>query len=252
MPEEAKAPVDYRALCNAEGWPPIRGGAPEGDEETADEASEATSQDEGLLAEPEPKVSDEPTVDYEKRFNDLQPQLTKAQEQNAEFQRTLQAARQGDPEAMDALGIPYEKPEDDEFLDPEEQLRQEVAQLKEQFGTQQQQAEYAGFEEQEASYIAEQIDALEKEAGIELDDQAIDFVIDRARSNRGEDGAPDIQGAFKGFNSIIESDRKRYLESKKNAPKVPVGGPGEDKIDLSDTEQRQAAMVRDMEAEMSE
>lgn len=220
--------------------------APEETQETPPAAPE-----EGSPA-PESAPADEPTIDYEKRFNDLQPELTKAQQQNAEFQRTLQAAREGNPEAMDALGIPYEAPEEEEFEDPEEQLRQEFNQLKEQIGTQQQQSEYAALEEQEASYIAEQIDALEKEAGVELDDEAIDFVIDRARSNRGEDGAPDVQGAFKGFNSIIESDRKRYLDSKKNAPKVPVGGPGEEEIDLSDTEQRQAAMVRDMEAEMSE
>lgn len=214
----------------------------------AEQETPPAAPEEGSPAE----APEEPTIDYQKRFEDLQPELTKAQQQNAEFQRTLQAAREGNPEALDALGIEYEAPEEEEFADPEEQLRQEVAQLREHVGTQQQQAEYAALEEQEATYIAEQIDALEKAAGIELDDQAIDFVIDRARSNRGEDGAPGVEGAFKGFASILESDRQRYLDSKKNAPKVPVGGPGEEQIDLSDPEQRQAAMVRDMEAEESE
>jgi hypothetical protein len=177
--------------------------------------------------------------------------LTRAQQQNAEYERTVQAAREGNQEALEALGIPFEA-EDEEFLDPDEQLRQEVAQLKEQLGTQQQQAEYAEAEDMEATYIAEQIDALEKSKGIELDDEAIDFVIDNARANRGDRGEPMVQPAFERFAKVLESDRTRYLESKKNAPKAPIGGPGEEKIDLSDDDARQRAMVRDMEAEMSD
>jgi len=145
--------------------------------------------------ESEPKGEEAPAVDYEKRFNDLQPELTKAQQRNAEFERTLQAAREGNPEALEALGIEYEE-EDAELEDPDEVLRNEVAQLREHVGTQQQQAERSHLEEMEADYIAEKIDVLEKETGIELDDDAIDFVIDRARANRGDQEEPLVENAF--------------------------------------------------------
>lgn len=234
MPDEATAPAeDYQAPTPAE--------------ESADSAA---PQEEGLPAS-EPTGPDNPdTTDYRKRFEDLQPQLTRAQEQNAEFQRIVEAARNGDTEALDILGIPYEsQDDDDEFLDPDEQLRREFEALKNEHLSAKEQSERAQHEEQEADYIANQIDALEKKAGIELDDDGIDFVIDRARANRGHDGAPNVEAAFKGFTSVLDSHQERYLQSKKNAPKAPVGGPGEEKIDLSNDDERLKALARTFEAE---
>jgi hypothetical protein len=234
MPDEAQAPSSTTGENPAE-----------------PEAPESAAPPEGLPAESESTDADAPeTTDYRKRFEDLQPQLTQAQQQNAEFNRLVEAARQGNTEALDALGIPYEAGEDDdEFLDPDEQLRREFEELKNEHLTAKQQAEQTRLEDQEAEYIAGQIDSLEKKAGIELDDEAVDFVIDRARSNRGQDGRPEVEAAFKGFTSVLDTHQERYLKSKNDAPKAPVGGPGEEKFDPANDDERLKALSRAFEAE---
>jgi hypothetical protein len=58
----------------------------------------------------------------------------------------------------------------------------------------------------EATYIAEQIEAMEKHHGLELGDEAVDDVIDRARANRAEDGAPRVVDAFGAVVSEVEAE----------------------------------------------
>lgn len=221
-------------------------------------AAPATEQDtpapaapeEGTPApEPTPDGGGEPDIDYKDRYENLRPEHTRATQEAAEFRRLTEAARKGDTDALDALGIPYETDEPDEFEDPDETLRREFEALKNEHQTAKQQSEKAQFEEQEAEYIANEIDALEKKAGVELDDDAVDFVIDRARANRAENGAPNVEQAFKGFTSVLDTHQERYLKSKNDAPKAPVGGPGEEKFDPTNDDERLAAMARTFEAE---
>ena len=58
----------------------------------------------------------------------------------------------------------------------------------------------------EATYIAEQIDAMEKHHGLELGDEAVDDVVERARANRAEDGAPRVEDAFGSVVSEVEAE----------------------------------------------
>jgi hypothetical protein len=58
----------------------------------------------------------------------------------------------------------------------------------------------------EATYIAEQIDAMEKDHGLELGDEAVDDVVERARANRAEDGAPRVEDAFGSVVSEVEAE----------------------------------------------
>jgi hypothetical protein len=59
--------------------------------------------------------------------------------------------------------------------------------------------EIAEAEDQEAEYIANEIDAYEQAYEVELSDEAVDAVIDAARANRDEDGDPDVAEAFDGL-----------------------------------------------------
>lgn len=247
MPEEAQAPVDYRALCEAEGWPPIRGGSPELDDAPADEAPNAAPQDEGLPAEPEPKGEAEPGSDYQKRYEDLHPQLTKAQQQNAELNRLFEAAKSGDPQALEILGLETQEDED-EWVDPDDQLRQEVEALKAERQSEKEAKELADLEAQEDKFIKGKIAELEKAKGVELSDRARALVESHARANRTDNYEPQVDEAFEAFTGEAKSTWERYLQSKKDAPRAPVGGPGEENIDLSDDDARLRAMAREFSA----
>lgn len=214
-------------------------------EETQDTPTDAASVEE--TPAPESTEDSKPdTTDIEKRYADLRSEFDR---RNAALsgqygpEAQAEALRQFNIELAEA-----EEEDDDEFIDPDEKLRQEFEALKNEHLTAKQQAEQAQMEEREATYIADQIDALEKKAGIELDDEAVDFVIDSARANRGQDGAPNVEAAFKGFTSVLDSHQERYVQSKTNAAKAPVGGPGEEKFDPSNDDDRLRAMTREFEA----
>jgi len=232
MPEEGEAPVQQEPVQDT---PPA---APE----------------EGTPVPPEPQGS-EPEIDYQKRFEDLQPELTKAQQQNAEFRRLYEAAQEGHPEALELLGIeqPGQPTDDDEnYIDPDEQRWAEFDQLKEHLSQRDEEQEQAQIYEQEAAHIDDALDSLESELGFELSQEDVDFIVDRAVTNRGEDGLPDVTAAGKAFLKSLESARDRYMEQRKNAPKAPVGSPGEENIDLRDDESRRRELARTMESEGSE
>ena len=52
------------------------------------------------------------------------------------------------------------------------------------------------LEELEQDFVAQAIVDLENETGLELTDEAIDAVVERADANRAEDGEPQVAGAF--------------------------------------------------------
>lgn len=215
------------------------------------EDSQSTPDTQGDSESGAPATEAPDSPDYQQRYESQQGALTQAQQEAAEYRRIVEGARQGDPQALELLGIELQDEEgleDDEYVDPTEQ---KLTQIEEYLTGQQREAEARQLQEAETQWIGDQLKAAEKEAGLELSEQQVRFVTGAALADRGEDGAPNVAGAFKDFQAALEADREAYLKSKK-APKAPVGGPGEEKIDLSNDDDRKAAMARIMEVEGSE
>lgn len=213
--------------------------APAVEQETPEDAPEPQSE-EGTRAEEEGKPESEPaeTVDYEKRYNDLRPEYDRSNQ--------LLAAARGDHgpeaqnEALQALGLALEdtQPQEDEYVDPED----EIAQIKEYLAQREQADEQAQFRAQEEQYIDTTVRELEKREGLELSDKEFELVVGTALTNREPDGRPDLEGAMKALKAVQANAQERYLESKK-APKAPTGTAGDRQFDLSTEEGRKEAMV---------
>ena len=221
------------------------------DADEVEDSPETESGSEQDTAANEATASTDATPDWEQRFKDTQAAYTQSQQFLSALQGNLGPQVQQQAFAQLGYEIPEETDEDDAYIDEDEQLRQEVAQLREAFMAQQeaQQAEVA--EAQEVEWLAESIDALERKDGTQLSAEEVELVASNALANRLDNGAPNIEGAYQALRAAQSAYQKRYIESKR-APQVTVGGAGDEKIDTSDDNARQDAMRRLMEAQLAE
>src|SRR3954464_13049417 len=76
---------------------------------------------------PETPQTDEPTVDWSKRYNDLRPEFDRTNQELSHLNRLLEAARNGDPQAAEALGFAYADNDtiDDDGEEPGQYLTRE-------------------------------------------------------------------------------------------------------------------------------
>ena len=124
--------------------------------------------------------------------------------------------------------------EEDEFRDPrvdgllaqreeEEQLIREEQQL-------------AG----EAGFIDQELQAIEDKAQVEFDEEEAQLLTTRARAFPDKFGRPDVRGAYKFFNGILDRRQKQWIESRKDpAPAGATGGvPASPTVDPSTREGR--------------
>lgn len=194
-----------------------------------------------------PQAETAPETDWKQRYEDLRPEFDRRNE--------LLSAAQGlhgpeaQAEALRQFGVELEQEEaeslDNDFADPME----EIQKIKEQLAQRDESAKAEEFNRLEAEYIDKTVEELEAKHGIELSDKAYDTVVNNALAHRLNDDRPDIEGAFSTLLALQDEARKSHVESKKNAPKAPVGAPGEEKIDLRDPEARRKYMAEIIEAE---
>lgn len=227
----------------------------------ADEATEAPVQEqetpEVTPAAEAPETPDtpeagtettEPEVDYQKRYDDLRPQF----DQQAQFLSALEG-RQGEEAQRAAyahLGLEVaedEKPEEGEYVDPDQRLDQ----LEQQLRQRDEEAEEREFQAAEQSWIQQQLGDVAEKEGRDLTEQEKNIITNHALSNRFDDGQPDIEGGHELLNAIYKDAQKRLLSSKRNAPKPPSGAAGEPTIDTSTPEGRRAA-IRDIAESVQE
>lgn len=189
-----------------------------------------------------PETGGQPTTDWERQYNELRPEFTRATQERAEAQQRLSEYEAfmealSDPEtqaqALASLGFEMDtgaNRDEDEFADPLEReveyLRGVVDELR-----QGRELEAASREEQEIldlrdNFIGESISQLEQAAKMEFDDEEEEVLGNLAIAMSNADGLPDVQGAFEalyGERGILERRRSQWIDSKTAAYAAPWG-----------------------------
>jgi hypothetical protein len=183
----------------------------------------------------------QPTVDpYEKRYNDLQPEYTRATQEAAELRRrdaaweALMYADDQDTrqQAAQALGIELAEDgaDDTQYDDPTDALRAELEQLKQTVSgdltARQQQEQIASLEAAAESSM----DTLQ----VPKDEAVRDWLVSRAVAlPPTKHGTLDIEQAWKQFGALMDAQKKTWANTKRTHAFAPGGGEGTQAPDLS-------------------
>lgn len=188
--------------------------------------------------------------DYSRKTAEISQERQEAQEY-----RDFITAIQNDPAARDAwlqqeFGYEFEdEGAEEEYLDPEDELRARVEQLEGHL-TQQQQSELAARQEDETTeFVAEEIEALEKSQGddFEFSPQELAFISTYAHTHPQQNGAPDVKGAGAALNGMLDQRKQQWVESKKSPRRISQGAPGQKTVIPKDRDERMAMAVEAME-----
>ena len=243
---------------------------------------EAPAEQEQPTTETEAPETDQPTVTEEESFTDsynpnevpeealpqleaaykqLQSAYTQKTQGLAEVRREAEQAQQlqdalRDPQVapmvLKQLGYTEKEilemfgyqPEEDDDLPPDETERLDRL---EQSLSQREAAEQAAQQEEAVTdYIAEQIEALEKEAGREFDVEEHQLLDTFARANADQQGYPNVKGGYGLLSGILSNREKALLDPKRTTARPPGnGGSGSRTVDLSKEtpEQRRERMA---------
>ena len=164
-------------------------------------------------------------VNWQERYEHLQPEYTRASQEAAEYRRLITAAQQGDAEAISLLGFeitdsePDDTPEYDEY-DPTAELIARLERLEQ--GISQREAQ-----EQEQELLARAEQHIQSEvAGLQgLDEQDVAWVVDRALSlPLDEQGLPDIKSAHRDFAEWDRGRQERWEQQRKRRAPAPIAG----------------------------
>jgi hypothetical protein len=190
-----------------------------------------------------PGTQEQPQVDYEKRYNDLQPEYTRATQRLSELEQQQQwyelAMTTDDPDtqrqALQRLG--YDVPEEVEDVEPAEwmddedpnaDVRKELAELKawKEQSTQQQRQEI------EQQYFDSHMEREIERLGLDkLKDhqQRMVLLLSGGMSVPAPPGAPlqelpNVEAAFEQWKQDMLEEQKSWASTKQRAPYVPSGG----------------------------
>ena len=191
-------------------------------------------------------------VNWQERYEHLQPEYTRASQEAAEYRRLITAAQQGDAEAISLLGFeitdsePDDTPEYDEY-DPTAELIARLERLEQ--GISQREAQ-----EQEQELLARAEQHIQSEvAGLQgLDEQDVAWVVDRALSlPLDEQGLPDIKSAHRDFAEWDRARQDRWEQQRKRRAPAPIAGgqegtdaPNWDEMSRSDQDAYLAARLQ--------
>jgi len=227
-----------------------------------DEATEAPAVDETQdtpteTAEDTPEVeapeqSEQQTqeeVDYEKRYQDLQPEYTRATQEAAQYRQIIELAQQGDRDALELLGLEVEE-QDTEDEDSDQPItRAEWQQY------QDQQAQERQADESEQAFnddLWAAVEAIEEKEGREISDEEASVLRDSAIAQVVRGGTFDLSQTWDALRAQDKEAVERYVNSKKQARTAPLGSAGDRKIDTSTPEGRKAAIAEIAEANFSD
>lgn len=186
-------------------------------------------------------------VNWEERYQNLQPEFTRATQQLSELDRKL-----SNPETLRELlaeryGYEFEEEDENEdtpvYEDPYDELRSEIESLKSERQQEREQQEQARKQQETFKHIDSELEKVEKEHG-ELTDVEADWIGNRALSRPDSSGKPDVQGAYAEFSQLISEKRKAWSSGKKSVPAPGSGGAAVEKIDKGDPKQRREYMTQ--------
>lgn len=181
--------------------------------------------------------------DYERSYNELRPEYTRATQELAQVRESLSDYEQlfealSNPEtqseALAMLGFQVDagtsQDEVDEFVDPLEQeleaLRAQVSELTDAQTSAQAQAEEAELIAIRDDYIGETITFIEDQTKSKFSQREEEVLGNLAIAMADENGIPDVQGAYNaiyGNDGVLETRRSQWIQSKTGAFTAPLG-----------------------------
>lgn len=210
-------------------------------EETQDTSATDQAAPEGTPA-PEPTDgSPAETEDWQERYQNLQPEYTRASQEAAQYRQIFQLASQGDPEAQnwiaEQVGWEVDGQPDDEEEDPTAALAAQVEQLRQADQERQQEARYDAVE----TDVQGRIEELVKDANLSFEnkehEQAFTTAV-FAHLTQHPNGGPDVDGAFKQVTNLMDIAFTSRMAQKRNLSLAPSGSSSTHQPDLDDPEQR--------------
>ncbi len=228
--------------------PPDEAPAPEETQDTP-QAPESGPVQDGTPAE---SPEDSQGTNWQERYQNLQPEYTRATQEAAQLREIIDLVQQGDPETLQALGLDLADAEDDEAEfedDPDARLDALEQYLSQQAEAQAQAEEEAALQDAVEEHLAGQLQELESKHGT-LDDKLAERLLQLAEALPDENGFPDLAAAYDEYKQWVEDERQNWVKSKR-APQVQSGSPSSHQPDLDDPEQRReymAQLLRDAEA----
>lgn len=184
--------------------------------------------DAGTQPESQPASQD---TNWEERYKNLQADHTRKAQEAAEYRRLVEGARQGDPQAIEALGLALADQEDDDEddLDLDPRVAAKLEALEQRLTAQQQQ-------QVEAQQIAQMEAAVETkldELQVPDDDALRDWLVSRAVAlPPTPEGLPDVAAAHAEFEALIAAQKKQWAGTKRTHHVSPVGQAGTQTPDL--------------------
>jgi hypothetical protein len=186
--------------------------------------------------------------DFQRAYNELRPEYTRTtqelssyRERLSEYEQLFEALHDSDPEvqraAKEALGLDVETGSpgsttttDDEFVDPLEQelqqVRKEVEELRSAREREAAEAEAKALANLRDEYIGEALSFIEDHENVKFSKREEEVLGNLAIAMADEDGVPNVQAAYNqlyGSEGVLEAARERWIASKTNAPRPPVG-----------------------------
>lgn len=161
--------------------------------------------------------ADEPN--WQERYANLQPEYTRASQEAAQYRSLIEAARQGDAEAIAALGfeIADDETEDDTpfYEDPTAELAARLEKIEAAEQARQQEAQQEALLARAEAHIGSELASIQ---GLDKEDEA--WVIDRALRLPPVNGLPDVQTAHAEFVQW-ETARQARQEAARQPRRVP-------------------------------
>lgn len=144
-------------------------------------------------------------------------------------------------ELLDAFGLEMASPDGEFEPEFEEDFRDPRVDAL--LAEKQQAEQEAAIEQQligEANYIDQELQAIEKQANVEFDDEEAQLLATWARAHPDKLGRSDVRGAYKRFKGVIDKRQEKWIESRRETNPAGANGgvPASPTVDLSTREGR--------------